>query len=143
MIREKSCGAVIYAESEAGRLYLVEKMQRGHCSLCKGHVEPGETEHDTAAREIREETGLTVTFCRGFRECIEYSPYTGCLKQVVFFAAHAAHREVTAKEEEVAEIYWLPLPEALARLTHASDRDVLRKADAFLDRQEDRACLPE
>ncbi len=36
MIYEKSCGAVIYVEDGGRRLYLVELMQKGHCSICKG-----------------------------------------------------------------------------------------------------------
>ena len=77
MIYEKSCGAVIYTESDGTRFYLVEHMQKGHCSICKGHVEGDETEHQTAEREILEETGMSVTFVDGFRETIAYIPYDG------------------------------------------------------------------
>lgn len=132
MIHEKSCGAVIYTEGEEGRLYLVERMQQGHFSMCKGHVEGKESEHQTAEREIREETALAVTFVEGFRETIAYSPYADCRKTVVFFLAHADSRRVTPQEEEVSEICWLPYEEALAVLTFDSDRDVLRRAEEFL-----------
>ena len=52
MIYEKSCGAVIFTEADGVRLYLIELMKKGHCSICKGHVEKNETEHQTAEREI-------------------------------------------------------------------------------------------
>ena len=130
---EKSCGAVIYYEDDGRRLYLIELMQKGHRSICKGHVENDESEHQTAEREILEETGLTVTFIDGFRESIEYSPYDGCMKTVVFFLAKADSTDVTVQEEEVREISWLPLEEALAALTFGSDRETLRKADRYLD----------
>ena len=133
MIYEKSCGAVIYVEKDGRRLYLIELMQKGHSSICKGHVEDGETEHQTAAREIQEETGLTVRFLDGFRETIEYSPYNGCMKTVVFFLAEADNTDVTAQEEEVREISWLPFEEALSALTYESDKETLQKADKFLD----------
>ena len=132
MIREKSCGAVIYTIRGGRRLYLIELMQKGHRSICKGHVEKNETEHQTAAREIMEETGLTVAFIDGFRETIEYSPYQGCMKTVVFFLARAQGGDVTAQEEEVREIEWLPYREALAALTFDSDRQTVQKAEAFL-----------
>ncbi len=132
MIYEKSCGAVIYTEAEGSRLYLLELMQKGHCSICKGHVEKNETENQTARREILEETGLSVEFIDGFRESIEYSPYAGCLKTVIFFLAQTDSLEVTAQEEEVREIRWLPFKEAEAALTFESDRETLRKAEAFL-----------
>ncbi len=130
--REKSCGAVIFTEKDGNRLYLVEVMRKGHLSLCKGHVEGTETEHETAAREIREETGLTVKFLGGFRRTIEYSPYPNCMKTVVFFLAEADGTDVTAQEEEVREIRWLPFGEAVAALTFESDRETLRKAEARL-----------
>ena len=134
MIYEKSCGAVIYTERDGGRLYLVEQMRKGHFSLCKGHVEAGETELQTAEREIWEETGLRVAFADGFRETIAYSPYEDCMKTVVFFLARADSVEVTAQEEEVREIRWLSLEDALATLSFESDRETVRKAEAFLKR---------
>ena len=136
MIREKSCGAVIWNDGAGERRYLVERMVKGHTSLCKGHVEGRETEHETAAREIMEETGLQVVFRSGFREIISYSPYPGCIKKVVFFLAEASGTDVVAQPEEVDHILWLPLEQALDALTHESDRNVLRKADAWLKRKE-------
>ena len=58
MIHEKSCGAAVCRMQDGKRLYLIETMVQGHVSLCKGHVEGSETEHETARREILEETGL-------------------------------------------------------------------------------------
>ena len=132
MVYEKSCGAVIYTEQNGKRFYLVELMQKGHCSICKGHVEGNESEHRTAAREILEETGLSVVFVDGFRDTIEYSPYKNCMKTVVFFLAFADNTDVTAQEEEVREIQWLPLEAALAALTFDSDRETVQKAEDFL-----------
>ena len=130
---EKSCGAVIYTVANEKRLYLVEIMQKGHTSFCKGHVEENESEHQTAAREIREETGLEVKFVEGFRQTVEYSPDTDCLKTVVFFLADADSTNVTIQEEEVREIEWLPYEEALTKLTFDSLREVLQQAENFLN----------
>lgn len=134
MIYEKSCGAVIYTQQDGMRLYLIEQMQKGHHSICKGHVEREETEHQTAAREILEETGLTVEFVDGFRETIAYSPYEGCMKTVVFFLARADRTDVIPQEEEVKEIRWLPFAEAVSTLSFDSDRETLSKAEAYLNR---------
>ena len=134
MIIEKSCGAVVYYEIPGKeRRYLILKMQKGHVSLCKGHVEGEETEHETARREIFEETGLEVSFCGDFRETIEYSPYPGAWKTVVFFLAQTPLANTRAQEAEVSEIFFLPLSEALEALTFESDRGVLRKAAAYLE----------
>lgn len=130
---EKSCGAVIYTVVDGKRLYLIEIMRKGHASLCKGHVEGTESGHQTAAREIREETGLEVKFVEGFRQTIEYSPYRDCSKTVVFFLADADSSNVTIQEEEVREIEWLPYEEALTKLTFDSLREVLQQAENFLN----------
>ena len=132
MIYEKSCGAVIYTEQDGKRFYLVELMQKGHCSICKGHVEGDESEHQTAEREVFEETGLSVEFVNGFREIIEYSPYEYCMKTVVFFLTHADSMDVTVQEEEVRDIKWLCIEEAITALTFDSDRETLYKAEEFL-----------
>lgn len=133
MIHEKSCGAVIYNESDGKRLYLIEKMKVGHYSICKGHVEHGETEHETAAREIFEETSLTVKFIDGFRKIIEYSPRPGCTKEVVFYLAESDTADTVPQECEVSEILWLPYESAINILTHESDRGVLSAAHVYLD----------
>ena len=80
MKREKSCGAVIFREDMTERYYLILTSTQGHTTLCKGHVEGKETEHETAVREILEETGLTVGFVDGFREVITYAPKPGSLR---------------------------------------------------------------
>lgn len=133
MKREKSCGAVIFRGENTSRNYLILTSTLGHTTLCKGHVEGNETEHETAVREIREETGLTVDFIDGFREVITYSPKPGVVKDVVFFLARLAGGELACQPEEVADARFLPFEEALEALTHPSDRETLQKARAFLE----------
>ena len=135
LIPEKSCGAAVFTEKDGQRLYLLERMRKGHVSLCKGHVEGDETERETAAREIREETALEdIEFLDGFRETNRYSPYPGCEKTVVFFLVRAYRTETAPQPDEVREILWLPEEAACAALTHESDRKILRAAARFLDR---------
>ena len=130
--QEKSCGAVIYRLEGGEPLFLVERMRLGHVSLCKGHVEGAETEHETARREIMEETALSVRFVDGFRRTIAYSPQPGVMKEVVFFLAEADQEQTTAQECEVSSIAWLRADDALAAMTYSEDRGVLADAVAYL-----------
>lgn len=132
MKQEKSCGAVVWFAQNKERLYLIEQMRGGHFAMPKGHVEPGESEAETAEREIWEETGLRVRADTGFRRTDSYSPYPGCRKEVVYFVARADTKATTVQPEEVRAIVWLPVREALKRLTYESDREILRAADAWL-----------
>ncbi len=129
---EKSCGAVLYRSEGEERHYLILHSVQGHYTLCKGHVEGDETEEQTAHREILEETSLTATLIPGFRQSITYSPKPDVMKEVVFFLGALEPGEATPQPEEVAEILFLPLVQAFARLTHQSDRVVLLSADRFL-----------
>ncbi len=133
MRREKSCGAAIYAVQKGQVLWLVEHMHGGHVSLCKGHMEAGETEHDTARREIKEETALSVEFLDGFRRTIRYSPYPDCTKLVVFFLARAESMDTRVQQEEVSFVQWLPFDAAAAALTYEDDRRVLAAARDWLE----------
>lgn len=132
MIREKSCGAVVYSVTESRVRYLIVQMQQGHFGFPKGHAERNETEAQTALREIREETGLTVSLIPGFRQTVTYAPYDGCIKEVVYFAAVSRQTETVRQEAEIRAIQWLPLKAALAVLSHENDRQILTAAHAFL-----------
>ena len=135
MKHEKSCGAVVY-RFEDGRLYfLVEHMRLGHISIPKGHVEGNETEEETARREIKEETNLGVRMDTAFRHEISYSPASGILKQVVFFAAEAVSREMKNQECEVSGLEWLPQDEAVRAVTYDTDKEVLSHAAEYLGRK--------
>lgn len=128
MIKEKSCGAVTYKIINNQYYFLIEKMKKGHFSIPKGHVEKGESELETAYREIKEETNLEVIIDDTFREVSTYSPYEGCIKDVVFFVAKIISDEVINQECEVSEIYFYPFDKAYNILTHKSDKEVLLKA---------------
>lgn len=132
MIKEKSCGAVVYKIENDEIYILIEKMQRGHYSIPKGHVENNETEVETALREIKEETNLEVTIDTNFREVVSYSPYADCIKDVIFFVAMAKTENLINQEIEVSELQWLKPLDAINILSYDSDKEVLKKALAYL-----------
>jgi ADP-ribose pyrophosphatase YjhB (NUDIX family) len=57
-MKEKSCGTVLYTVKDNVIHYLLIRATDTYCGLPKGHVEAGETEHETALRETREETSI-------------------------------------------------------------------------------------
>ena len=132
MKQEKSCGAVVYTIRDGRLFFLVEHMKLGHTSIPKGHVEGSETEEETAAREIREETNLEVRLDTSFRHEISYSPFEGINKLVVFFAAEAATFDLVNQECEVSSLEWLPPEQAVQAVTYDTDKDVLNHAAAYL-----------
>ena len=132
---EKSCGAVIFRQAEGGWNVLLIRHTKGrHISFPKGHVEPGETESQTAEREILEETGLRVRVDRRFRAENRYNIRPDIQKLAVIFAALTDQAEITPQPEEIAEAFWLPVEEAAARLTYERDRKILRDAFAHIQK---------
>ena len=67
MIYEKSCGAVVFTRIDHDIRYLLIKNLSGIYGFPKGHVEPGETDVETALREVFEDVGITVQLLPGFR----------------------------------------------------------------------------
>ena len=133
MKREKSCGALVLREQEDG-LYIVLLRHRfgGHWSFPKGHVEAGESERQTALREVREETGLQIRLMDGFRESVEYSPKPGVRKQVVYFLGRTEEKKLVRQEEEISEIMWAPLSKAAELVSFANDKRLIRHAQRRL-----------
>ncbi len=133
MPKEKSCGTVVFRD---GR-YLLLHYSAGHWDFPKGHVEKGETEEQTALRELREETGISDgKVVPGFREPIHYF-FTAhgqrISKDVVFFLAKTETEKITISNEHQG-FAWLPYEAAMARLSFKNAKDILQKAHGFLAR---------
>ena len=102
----------------------------------KGHMEAGETEEQTALREIYEEVGLRVRLLPGFRAVTEYqlpSP-PDTRKRVVFFLAEYEGQETTVQESELAAITIAPWPQALELTQFADSKRILTEAHEFLSK---------
>ena len=83
---EKSCGVLPYRMAKGQREFLLVYESFSHCwSLPKGHMEAGETEAETALRELYEETGLTAQLDLSRHAIIEYPISPVARKQVLFF----------------------------------------------------------
>lgn len=134
-IDEKSCGIVLFRERGGKREYLVLKYPGGHFDFVKGHVEGEETEHQTATRELLEETGIAdVKYIKGYREEITYVyKKNGEMsnKLVVFFLGKTEMKEVKLSHEHL-EFMWMPYEDARQKTTHDNARNLLDKAEKFL-----------
>ena len=129
----KACGAVVYRMTLQGPLYLIVNHESGgHWSFPKGHTADGETEMETARREIAEETGLDVGFRDGFYERIYYLTPRDRRKEVVYFLSRARRPRVRVQASEIRSFRWLPYAETRQLLTYENTRLVLDKAHAFV-----------
>lgn len=130
MRTEKSCGAVVFrTKNNRTQILLIRHVNGGHWAFPKGHVEKGETEEQTALREILEETGLSVTLDNRYRQVVSYSPKKDVIKDVVYFVAHAAaDSETVAQESEISRIRWVDASKSIEYVSFDNDKKVLMGA---------------
>ncbi len=132
-----AAGAVCWrVENGKIRVLLVHRERHGDVSLPKGKVDPGESLPQTAARELVEETGLTLHLGAPLGTT-EYQLPGGRNKVVYYWAAevdddiHAA--STFAPNDEIAQLEWLSLRKARKALSYPHDRDVLDRFQARVD----------
>ncbi|MBO2517977.1 MAG: hypothetical protein CW338_12035 [Clostridiales bacterium] len=131
---ERSAGAVVFTRQEKGVRYIIVREKSGFHSFPKGHIEAGETEMETAVREIREETGLEVSFISGFRITDEHTmrEKPGVLKQTTYYLAEASGGRPSPRLNDVTEAGAYTFDEAFALFEHENLRQILTRADDCL-----------
>lgn len=133
MTYEKSCVGIVYRKFHGNtEILLIKHIKSGYWSFPKGHVENGETEEETAKREIKEETGIDVYIDSGFRETVTYSPRKDAKKEVVYFVARAKNYDYTPQLEEISEIRWVGIGQAHNLLVYDNDKLIVNKAKSFI-----------
>ena len=135
MAKENSCGAIVFKKQKDGIKYLLLHYEAGHWDFPKGNQEKNEKEEQTAAREIKEETGIEdIEFVDGFREVIKYFYKKGeetVYKEVVFFLAQSATEHVKLSFEHIGYV-WMSYEHAEKKLTFNNAKDLLTKANQSL-----------
>ncbi len=139
MIREKSAGAIIFRREGKKIKYLLLHYESGHWDFPRGHIERGETEEETAAREIREETGIKkLNFVPGFRLTHSWfyrkrfdKKTVLSYKTAILFLAETKTYQVKISSEHIG-YKWLEFAKAREVLTFANSKKLLEKADGFL-----------
>lgn len=131
---EKSCGFVVYKKVEEAIQYLLIRAKNGEYGFPKGHVENNETEHETAIRELKEETNLEVRIIDGFRYPIEYilPRKKNVMKQSVYFLGECITNNIVCQECEVSEALFVPFEEAMSLLTFEDTKKILKEANEYL-----------
>jgi len=130
---ERSAGGVLW-QNRGGSAWvaLIVTGSGTRWQLPKGWLEEGETPEETARREVREETGLTGRILENLAT-IDYWFYadrnTRVHKFVSFYLmAYESGNIADYDPTEVDGALWVPMREAIARVSFDSERDVLHKA---------------
>ena len=104
---EKSCGVLPYRITNGQQEFLLVFESFSKCwSLPKGHMEAGETEAQTALRELFEETGLTARLDLSRSASVEYPVSAAVRKQVVFYLGEVMG-EPKVPAREIDQYIWV------------------------------------
>jgi 8-oxo-dGTP pyrophosphatase MutT (NUDIX family) len=126
--RERSYGGVVVRDAEvlviapAGRLEVT--------TLPKGGANPGESEQQTALREVREETGVTARALEHLGD-VEYWYRRGgvrVFKTVGFYLCDYVSGDTADHDDEVEEARWMPLEQARTELSYPGERRIIERA---------------
>ena len=135
MKEEVSAGIILFNDNES-RKFLLLNYPSKHWDFVKGKMENGETSHETALRETKEETGISdVEFLNGFEEEIEYyfrAENQDIHKKVIFFLGKTKTLDIILSHEHL-DFIWLDYDNALNRITYENAKNLLKKSKEFLD----------
>ena len=131
-----SAGGVVCEEHEGGVMVAVcGRLKTGLWALPKGTPDSGETLEETALREVREETGLSVEIAAPLGH-IEYwftRDSERIHKRVYFYLMRPCGGSFDDHDPEFDVVRWVSAVEAHDTLTYPSEREVLQRAMAALD----------
>jgi len=134
--REFSAGGVVVRGDQIVVIVPTRRAADGSrvLALPKGHVDPGETPIEAAEREVREETGIVGEPVHELGESRYWYRREGRTigKTVAFFLFNYVEGDTADHDDEVEEVRWIPLREALTALSHAAEREIVELALAYL-----------
>jgi 8-oxo-dGTP diphosphatase len=120
-VEVRAAGAILV--DQAGRLAVVWRHRRNDWSLPKGKHNPGESDEQTALREVWEETGYGARIV-GDLGNVRYRDHRDRSKTVRYF-----HMVVTdgdfVPNDEVTALEWLAPGDAMERLSYDIDRELV------------------
>jgi 8-oxo-dGTP diphosphatase len=127
----RAAGGVLLRPGRRGQheIAVVHRPGRDDWSLPKGKLEPGESFEACALREVLEETGYRCELGT-LAGCTAYTDRRGRPKVVAYWYMEPApamsfRRDVPVAVDEIDEVRWLEVPEAVRMLSYPHDRELV------------------
>lgn len=122
--KETSCGCII---TKNNKVLLVYEKRGNFWGFPKGHMEEGETEIETALREVKEEVGIDVKINPEKRYAINYIIGNEIDKTTVLYLATPITEDVVMQEAEIENFKWCSYEEALETLKFDNLKELFKE----------------
>ncbi|HWW54797.1 MAG TPA: NUDIX hydrolase [Acidimicrobiales bacterium] len=128
----RAAGGVVWRRRENGEVevLLVHRPRYDDWSLPKGKAEPGESDDETAQREVTEETGYVGKLGADLGE-VRYADRFGRSKVVRYWAMEPVEDLGFVPGDEVDERRWATSAESRALLSYPRDAEILDTFEAL------------
>lgn len=123
MEKVRCCGAIIIKD---GKVLLVHQ-NNDVWGFPKGHMEEGETEVETAIREVKEETNLDIELDENKKYELSYTTDCGKYKTVVLFIAKPISNDIVKQDNEIEEVRYVDFNEAFNIINYDNLKDMWKK----------------
>lgn len=142
MIKEKSVGVILFRYSKRdGLQYLVLYHRGSYWNFPKGKVDPGETEIQTAKRELAEETGIkNIDLIKGWRQQTSFffkedrdGKKELIKKDFILYLAKLPAGAQTLISDEHNGYAWMEFKIASKYLKFKNLKEILKEADSFVN----------
>lgn len=126
--REISFGGVVVRDGEV--LVIAPAGRPEVTTLPKGRGQPGESEQDTAAREVREETGIEPRIRERLGDVEYWYRRSGLrvFKTVGYYLCDYVSGDTADHDDEVDDARWMPLEQARTELSYPGERRIIERA---------------
>ena len=135
--KESSYGIIPLRKIEGENVQVLLIFHKGgkHWSFPKGRKDPGETDLETATRELKEETGLDIEKLLSDIPYVEsytfYKFQEKVLKTVSYYPAFVTGN-LKLQPEEILDARWLPMQEAIRHLTFKEAKVICQKVSELI-----------
>ena len=131
MKQEKSCGAIVELDE---KILIIQQKKSGTFGFPKGHMLPGETETETAIREVKEETNIDIEIFKDKRYSLSYIQNGNINKEVVYFlAVPKKDFKLSQQEAEISNIFWIDKEKVSDTLTYENLKNIWSQASKDLN----------
>lgn len=131
--RKLSCMGIVLTKAVPSQVLVMEN--DGEIVFPKGHVEPGEAHTSAAIREVKEETGVELSFTNYLGKIDQFEFYFAgeqAIKviEVHLFLIDQAQATTPNLQEGIAKAFWMEATQAVQKLSHNDARAALTKSIA-------------